>query len=142
MIHRIIKECIHGRMTDKHIEHFNSILLQITKNCSEFERRADEAERETEKIKKAEYMRSRIGEEYEGVISGITNFGIYVELPNTVEGLVHVSNLQDDHYNYDDTTYSLVGEKSKKTYKLGQTVKIRVEKTDKMSGTIDFSMLQ
>ena len=140
-IHRIIKECLNGKMTPKHVEHFKSILPQITKDCSLYERRADDAERDTDKLKKAEYMRGRIGEEYVGVISGITGFGIYVELPNTVEGLVHVSTMDDDHYIYDEDSYLLVGEKTKKTYKLGQPVKIRVEAADKISRTIDFSMV-
>ena len=141
-IHRIIKECINKEMSKKHIEHFKNILPQITKDCSTFERRADEAERDTEKLKKAEYMRSRIGEEFMGVISGVTNFGIYVELPNTIEGLIHVTNMGDDHYIYDEESYSMTGEKTRKTYKLGQPVKIRVEGADKISRTIDFSMLQ
>lgn len=126
-IHRIIKEALNNKLTDKHISHFNHILPEVTKNCSITERRADDAERDTEKLKKAEYMMGYIGEEYEGVISGVTNFGIYVELPNTVEGLIHVSNMMDDHYIYDENTYSMTGERTKKTYKLGQKVKIRVE---------------
>jgi ribonuclease R len=140
-IHRIIKECLNGKMSEKHREHYRSILPEVTKHCSMTERRADDAERDTEKVKKAEYMRGFIGEEFTGVISGVTNFGVYVELPDTVEGLVHVSNITDDHYIYDEASYSLVGEKTKKTYKLGQTVKIRVEGADKIAGTIDFSMV-
>lgn len=138
-IHRIIKECLNGKMTEKHIEHFKSILPEVTKNCSMTERRADDAERDTEKLKKAEYMRGLIGEEYVGIISGVTNFGIYVELPNTVEGLVHVSNMLDDHYEYNQENYSMTGIRTGKTYKLGQTVKIRVEAADKITRTIDFS---
>ena len=87
-------------------------------------------------------MMGYIGEEYEGVISGVTNFGIYVELPNTVEGLIHVSNMMDDHYIYDENTYSMTGERTKKTYKLGQKVKIRVETADKVARTIDFSLAE
>lgn len=141
-IHRIIKECLHGQMSDRHAEHFKAILPEVTKNCSMTERRADDAERDTEKLKKAEYMRGLIGEEFVGVISGVTNFGIYVELPNTVEGLVHVSNMFDDHYIYDESTYSMTGEHTKKTYKLGQPVKIRVEAADKVARTIDFSIVK
>ena len=127
-------------MTDKHAEHFKSILPEITKNCSMTEKRADDAERDVEKLKKAEYMRGFIGETFEGVISGVTSFGIYVELSNTVEGLIHVSNMFDDHYIYDESTYSMTGERTKKVYKLGQIVKIRVEAADKLSRTIDFSL--
>ena len=137
-IHRIIKENIHGKLNEKYITHYNTILPDITKNCSINERRADDAERDTEKLKKVEYMRSYIGEEFEGVISSVTGWGMYVELPNTIEGMVHVSNMEDDHYIYDEPTYSLVGEHTKKTYKLGQSVKVRVVHTDKMTKTIDF----
>ena len=140
-IHRIIKECLCGDMTEKHIEHYKSILPEVTKYCSMTERRADDAERDSEKMKKAEYMRGFIGEEYTGVISSVTNFGVYVELENTVEGLVHVSNMTDDHYEYDEASYSLKGQQTMKTYKLGQIVKIRVENADKVTGTIDFSMV-
>lgn len=137
-IHRIIKENIHGKLNEKYIRHYNTILPDITKNCSINERCADDAERDTEKLKKVEYMRSYIGEEFEGVISSVTGWGMYVELPNTIEGMVHVSNMEDDHYIYDEPTYSLVGEHTKKTYKLGQSVKVRVVHTDKMTKTIDF----
>lgn len=140
-IHRIIKECINGKMTDKHAEHYKSILPEVTKNCSTNERRADDAERDTEKLKQAEYMRGQIGEEFVGVISGVTNFGLYVELPNTIEGLVHVSNMCDDHYIYDEDSFSMTGEATKKTYKLGQPVRIRVEAADKLTRTIDFSLV-
>lgn len=138
-IHRIIKEAINNKLTDRHIAHFDHILPQVTMDCSTTERRADDAERDTEKLKKAEYMLGLVGEEYTGVISGVTNFGIYVELSNTVEGLVHVSNMMDDHYIYDEKNYSMIGERTKKTYKIGQKVKIRVEGADKLTRTIDFS---
>ncbi len=138
-IHRIIKEAINNKLTDRHIAHFEHILPQVTMDCSTTERRADDAERDTEKLKKAEYMLGLVGEEYTGVISGVTNFGIYVELSNTVEGLVHVLNMMDDHYIYDEKNYSMIGERTKKTYKIGQKVKIRVEGADKLTRTIDFS---
>ena len=141
-IHRIIKECINGKMTKKHAEHFKHILPEVTKNCSITERREDDAERDTEKLKKAEYMRSQIGEEFVGVISGVTNFGLYVEMTKTVEGLVHVSSMNDDHYIYDESTYSMTGERTGKTYKLGQPVKIRVEAADTVTRTIDFSFVK
>ena len=97
-IHRIIKETLRGRMDEERIRHYQSILEEVTKHASETERRAEEAERETVKLKKVQYMKNFIGEEYEGVISGITKWGMYVELPNTIEGLVHVVNMTDDHY--------------------------------------------
>lgn len=141
-IHRIIKECINGKMTEKHQVHYKKILPEITKNCSIYERRADDAERDTEKLKKAEYMKGLIGEEFEGVISGMTGYGVYVELVNTVEGLVHVTTMADDHYIYDEKTYSMTGERTKKVYKLGQKVRIRVEAADKVTRTIDFSFVE
>ena len=106
--------------------------------CSALERRADEAERETDKLKKCEYMSKRIGEEYEGVISGVTNWGFYVELPNTVEGLVHVNDLSGDYYIFDEERMELRGELSGISYKLGQKIRVQVAGTDKLAKTIDF----
>ena len=105
------------------------------------ERRADEAERETIKLKKVEYMEKRIGQIYEGVISGITNYGLYVELPNTIEGMVHVTALEGDYFNYVESTYEMVGEHTGKSYKLGQTVQVRVAGTDRLLRTIDFKIV-
>ena len=93
------------------------------------------------KLKKAEYMRARIGEEYEGIISGVTRWGVYVELPNTVEGLVHVADMQDDHYEFVEQSYELVGEHTRKTYKLGQTVRVRVTDADKWQRTVNFEII-
>lgn len=137
-IHRIIKDNLRGRMNEDKIEHYQSILPEVTKHVSETERRADEAERETIKLKKAEYMEAHIGEEFEGVISGITKWGIYVELPNTVEGLVHVANMYDDHYDYYEERYEMIGEHTHKVYKLGQTVRVQVIGTDRLTRTVDF----
>ena len=137
-IHRIIKENIRGRMNDKRIEHYEKILPEVAVQSSMLERRAEEAERETIKLKKVEYMQQRIGEEFEGVISGITKWGAYVELPNTIEGLVHVTNMRDDHYEYWEEQYELIGEHTRNVYKLGQSVKVRVLDVDKLNRTIDF----
>lgn len=137
-IHRIIKENLRGRMNQKRIEHYDKILTQVASRCSELERRADEAERETEKLKKVEYMQEHIGETFEGVISSITAWGIYVELANTVEGMVHVTNLTDDYYHYEEETYEMVGESTGKRYKLGQRIKVVVDNADKFMRTIDF----
>ena len=138
-IHRIIKENIRGRMTEERIAHYEKILPDVAMQSSTTERRAEEAERETVKLKKVEYMEERIGQEFEGVISGITKWGAYVELPNTVEGLVHVANMTDDHYEYCEERYELVGEHTRNVYKLGQKVKVRVLDTDKIQRTIDFA---
>ena len=139
-IHRIIKDNLRGRMNEKKIEHYQRILPEVTKHSSEMERRADEAERETMKLKKVEYMQQYVGEEFEGVISGMTKWGMYVELPNTVEGMVHVTNMTDDHYDYYDDRYEMIGVHTNKTYKLGQKVRVRVIGTDRFLRTIDFEI--
>ena len=109
---------------------------------SRLERRADEAEREVEKMKKAEYMKQFIGQEFEGIISGITTWGMYVELPNTIEGMVKVTSLKDDYYYYDEEHYMMVGEHTKKAYKLGEKIQIVVDGVDKLTRTIDFVLPQ
>lgn len=139
-IHRIIKDDLRGRMNEKKMEHYQTILPEVTRQASETERRAEEAERETIRLKKAEYMEAHIGEVFEGVISGITNWGIYVELSNIIEGLVHVANMYDDHYDYYEDRYEMVGEHTGKTYKLGETVYVRVIDADCLTRTIDFEM--
>lgn len=141
-IHRIIKDNLRGRMDEKRIEHYQGILEEVTKHSSEMERRADEAERETIKLKKAEYMQQHIGEEYEGVISGMTKWGMYVELANTVEGLVHVTNMTDDHYDYYEDRYEMTGAHTHKTYKLGQQIRVRVIGADRLMRTIDFEIAE
>ncbi|MCI9279048.1 MAG: ribonuclease R [Lachnospiraceae bacterium] len=141
-IHRIIKDQLRGRMNDERISHYREILPEVAKHSSETERRADEAERETDKLKKVEYMEERIGETYEGVISGITSWGIYVELPDTVEGMVHVSKLSGDYFNYDENACEMVGQATGKSYKLGMPVKIVVENCDRFTRTIDFGMAE
>ena len=137
-IHRIIKDQLRGRLKEEKIEHYKAILPEVAKHSSEMERRADEAERETDKLKKAQYMKKRIGEIFEGVISGITAWGIYVELPNTVEGMIHVSRLTGDYYYYREETYEMVGRDTGKCYKLGQKVKIAVYDVDVFTKNIDF----
>ena len=137
-IHRIIKENLHGNLTEKRLSHYDKLLTGVSIQCSATERRAEEAERETIKMKKCEYMTKRIGREYEGVISGVTNWGFYVELPNTVEGLVHVSSLQGDYYLFDESRMELRGEMSGRTFRLGQKLRVVVMGTDKLTRTVDF----
>lgn len=139
-IHRIIKDNLRGRMKPEKIAHYEKILSEVAKASSERERRADEAERETIKLKKAEYMSRHVGEVYEGVISGLTRWGMYIELENTVEGLVHVANMPDDHYDYDENGFRMVGERTGKTYKLGQRVFVRVTGADVFMRTVDFEI--
>ena len=139
-IHRIIKDHLRGRLNQKKMEHYQSILPEVAKHSSEMERRADEAERETVKLKKAEYMKERLGHVYEGVISSITRWGMYVELPNTVEGLIHVVNMRDDRYEYDESRYEMAGIHTGKRYKLGQKIKVKVAGADCLQRTIDFEI--
>lgn len=141
-IHRIIKEQIRGRLKENRLEHYDAILPEVAKHSSEMERRAEEAERETDKLKKVEYMSERIGEIYEGVISSITAWGVYVELPNTIEGMIHVSMLPGDYFYYDEQAYEMVGQATNKRYKLGEKITVRVNDTDKLSRTIDFVIPQ
>ncbi|MGN0383486.1 MAG: ribonuclease R [Eubacterium sp.] len=141
-IHRIIKENLNGGLTQKRVEHYTDILPKVSTDSSRTERRADEAERDTDKLKKVEYMHDHLGEEYEGVISGMTNWGMYVELPNTVEGMVHVNSLRGDFFEYNEETYEMVGQSTRKRYKLGQAVKVVVVRTDKLSKTIDFELVE
>lgn len=140
-IHRIIKESLRGRLNEKRIDHYEHILPEVAKHSSEMERRADEAERETVKLKKVQYMEQHIGEAFEGVISGVTEWGFFVELENTVEGLVRVTELTDDFYQYYEDTYELVGEATNRRYKLGQKVQVRVEHCDRIMRTIDFALV-
>jgi len=137
-IHRIIKDSIHGRMNEEKMNHYIAILEDVARQSSTQERVADDAERETDKLKKCEYMQDRIGEKFTGIISGVTNWGIYVELDNTCEGLVHISKIPGDYYYYNEKSYELVGESSGKTFSLGHKIDIIVNGVDMISKTIDF----
>ena len=137
-IHRIIKENLHGGLGEKRAGHYESILPGVAMQSSALERRAEEAERETDKLKKCEYMAQYIGHEFDGVISGVAGWGLYVELPNTVEGLISMSELRDDYYVFDEQHYQLVGEMTRKTYKLGQPVRVQVASVDRLMRTVDF----
>ena len=139
-IHRIIKEEYRGRLNADRVSHYQSILDQVANQSSTTERRAEEAERETIKMKKAEFMEDKIGETFEGVVSGITGWGIYVELPNTVEGLVHYTRMPGDRFFFNETTYEMIGEMTGRKYCLGQTVQVVVVDVDKISRTVDFAI--
>lgn len=141
-IHRIIKDYLRGRLKRARVEHYEEILPQVANHCSKRERLADEAERETNKLKKAQYMQQHIGECFEGIISSITEWGIYVELENTVEGMIHVSKLPGDYFEYDEEHYEMVGKKTNVRYELGQKVKIKVHEVDTVLRTIDFLLAE
>ncbi len=140
-IHRIIKENINGKLNPQRLDHYDRILPEVAENSSYTERVAEEAERDVEKVKKAEYMERFIGERFEGIISGITSFGIFVELENTVEGLVNYNTMEDDYYNYDESRIVAVGERTKKEYNLGDRVYVEVVHADKEKGVIDFVLV-
>ena len=139
-IHRIIKESISGKLHGKKIRQLREIVPKIAEQSSIRERVAEEAERETENLKKVEYMADRIGEEYEGIISGVTSFGIFVELDNTIEGLIPLSYLYDDYYIYDGEKHILIGEVRKKTYRIGDVIKVKVNDVDIVQREIDFTL--
>ena len=141
-IHRIIKDVLRGRMNGTREEHYRSILPEVARQSSERERKADEAERETIKLKKVEYMSHHLWEEFDGVISGVTAWGIYVELPNTVEGLVRTASLQGDYFEYNESACAMVGVHTGKSYAIGQKVKVQVTGADKMTRTIDFELVE
>jgi len=137
-IHRIIKECIDGGMKDERRKRYAKKLPAVANRCSIRERLADDAERETDKLKMVQYMSEHIGEEFEGIISGVTSWGIYVELPSTVEGMVSINNMDDDYYTYEEKKLLYYGERSGRVYKMGDIVNVQVIKTDVQLRTIDF----
>lgn len=137
-IHRIIKEMLAGKLTPKRIQVLHNIVEVASKQSSERERIAEKAERETDDMKKAEYMLQFIGESFEGTISSVTHFGIFTELDNTVEGLTRVSMLDDDYYIYDEQGLRFIGERTKKIYAIGDHVKVRVERVNVLLREIDF----
>ena len=137
-IHRIIKENLHGGLSPKRADHHDAILPDVAVQTSAMERRAADAERDTDKLKMAEYMEQFVGETFDGVVSGVTAWGVYVELPNTIEGMVSINNMKG-FYTFDEEHYEMVGELGNRSYKLGQKVKVVVIGTDKILRTIDFA---
>lgn len=141
-IHRIIKQCIHGEMSEKQLEHYRKLLPKVADSTSKTERVAEEAEREVDKRKMVQYMSERIGQIYDGIISGMNKWGIYVQLHNTVEGMVPLSKIEDDFYFYDEEKYVMIGEHYQREFHMGQKVKIRVVSVDEWMNTIDFEFYE
>jgi len=139
-IHRIIKETLRGSLSHRRMEHLEGWLPEVAEHTSMTERRAEEAEREVDDLKKAQFMAERIGEEYDGIVSSVTSFGMFVQLENTIEGLVHFSNMEDDFYFFDEGNYMIVGERTKRTYRLGDEVRIKVIGADIGKKNIDFAI--
>ena len=141
-IHRIIKFGLNGKLTEKNVSRLNKAVPDIAKLCSLRERVADDAERDVDKLKMAEYMEGHKGEVFEGIISSLTGWGMYVELANTIEGMVPVSEMRDDYYIFDDINMTMTGEMSNKVYRLGDKVKVEVWKVDRNEGAIDFLLAE
>jgi ribonuclease R len=142
IVHRLIRTyLIQGKVDEKTKEKWEHLLPEIADHSSNMERRAVDSERETDELKKAEYMEDKIGEEYDGIISSVTNFGLFVELANTIEGLVHVSHLTNDYYRYDERTYSMIGERTGNIFRIGDEITIRVINVNKDERSIDFEIV-
>ncbi|MGE7603292.1 ribonuclease R [Peribacillus sp. NPDC097675] len=142
IVHRLIRTyLIEGKLDDATKEKWNAILPDIADHTSKRERRSVDAERETDDLKKAEYMLDKIGEEYTGIIGSVTNFGMFVELPNTIEGLVHVSFMTDDYYRFDERQLAMIGERTGKVFRIGDEIDIRVANVNKEERAIDFEII-
>ncbi|MDR6121704.1 ribonuclease R [Bacillus sp. SLBN-46] len=142
IVHRLIRTyLIEGKLDERTREKWNARLPEIADHSSKMERRAVDAERETDELKKAEYMEDKIGEEYDGIISSVTNFGMFVELQNTIEGLVHVSYMTDDYYRFDERHYAMIGERTGKVFRIGDEITVRVVKVNKDERSIDFEIV-
>lgn len=141
-IHRIIKEYLHNKIDENRENKLKNIVGEASKQSSEMERKAQDAEREVDDLKKAEYMQDRIGEQFEGIISSVTSFGVFVELPNTIEGLVHITDLDDDYYVFHEEQLALIGERNKKTYRLGDKVKVECTNVDVDNREIFFKLVE
>lgn len=137
-IHRMIKKMLHGELDEKASAYYRRKMPDWAKHCSKQERVAEDAERDTDALKKVEFMEDKVGQIYEGIISGVTNWGIYVELPNTIEGMVALSQMDDDYYEFDEKKMLVFGKRTKKSYRLGDKVVVSVAKVDRMMGAIDF----
>ena len=141
-IHRMIKKMLHGELDEKASAYYRRKMPDWAKHCSKQERVAEDAERDTDALKKVEFMEDKVGQIYEGIISGVTNWGIYVELPNTIEGMVALSQMDDDYYEFDEKKMLVFGKRTKKSYRLGDKVVVSVAKVDRMMGTIDFAFAE
>jgi ribonuclease R len=142
IVHRLIRTyLIEGKLDETTRNKWDARLPEIADHSSKMERRSVDAERETDDLKKAEYMEDKIGEEYDGIISSVTNFGMFVELPNTIEGLVHVSYMTDDYYRYDERHLAMIGERTGNVFRIGDEITVRVVKVNKDERSIDFEIV-
>jgi ribonuclease R len=142
IVHRTLRALMAGELTERLRSRWDKKMPEMGRHTSERERAAMEAERETVELKKAEFMSDKVGEAFEGIISGVTQFGFFVQLPNTVEGLVHVSTLTDDYYHFHDRIYALVGERTRRRFRLGDRVVVTLRHVDVETRQIDFVLCQ
>ena len=140
-IHRIIKEQLNNKLNNKRQEQLSHIVEYASTQSSERERAAELAERDVHDFYKACYMADKVGQEFDGVVSSVTSFGMFVELENTVEGLIRLANMRDDYYIYNQETYTIMGERSHKTFKIGDTVRIKVDNVNVDFREIDFVLM-
>jgi ribonuclease R len=142
IVHRLIRTyLIEGKLDEETQQKWAEKLPDIAEHSSNMERRAVEAERETDDMKKAEFMADKIGQEFDGIISSVTNFGLFVELPNTIEGLVHVSYLTDDYYRFDERHYAMIGERTGNVFRIGDEITVRVINVNKDERSVDFEIV-
>ncbi|PLT32159.1 ribonuclease R [Bacillus sp. V5-8f] len=142
IVHRLIRTyLIEGKLDETTREKWNARMQEIADHTSKRERRAVDAERETDELKKAEFMLDKIGQEYDGIISSVTNFGMFVELPNTIEGLVHVSAMNDDYYRFDERQLAMIGERTAKVFRIGDEISVRVADVNKDERSVDFEII-
>nr|WP_090891484.1 ribonuclease R [Evansella caseinilytica] len=142
IVHRLIRTyLLEGKTDDETVEKWAGMLYDIARHSSDMERRAEDASRETDEMKKVQFMEDKVGEEFEGIISGVTNFGLFVELPNTIEGLVHVSYLTDDYYHYDENQYAMIGERTGNVFRIGDEMEVRVVNVNLDERIIDFEVV-
>ena len=140
-VHRILKDVLHGQLNEKRQEALRAMLPELCVHCSEKERDAMEAERDVDDLKKAEFLSDHIGETFDGIVSGVTSFGLFIMLPNTCEGMVRISDINDDYYSYDEKNYQIVGRHTKKCYRLGDSVRISVRSVNVAMRQVDFTLL-
>lgn len=142
IVHRLIHSYLAAKPTADEKRKIAGKLPDIAEHASKMERRAIDAERETDALKKAEYMLDKIGEQFEGIISSVTSFGIFVQLENTVEGLISLQELKDDYYRYDQQHLIIIGENTNNIYRIGQKVLIEVERVSVEDREIDFKLIE
>lgn len=141
-VHRLIRKyLIEKSMDNKEVKRWEDKLPELAEHTSKRERRAIEAERDTDELKKAEYMIQHIGDEFEGIVSSVANFGMFIELPNTIEGMVHIANMTDDYYRFEERQMALIGERQAKVFRIGDTVKVKVTHVDVDERLIDFQIV-